>query len=609
MADDDNDDVPTGELQIGGVVIIAVLVAVVLAALFGAVLPAEGDSGDSRSGLAWVLSASQPPTVTLEGLDDGDTLGDPELERATAVLRTDDPDALDDAVVTLGGERIPADFDDEGELHLPLGGLSDGEHQLTVRREESWRTAEVDERWTFSVDTEPPRLDVDSLEVAVGDEPLPVSGRTDSDAEVEVNGQPGTVEGDGAFTVDLDGSQAESVEVRATDPVGNTAMVETATAWVPSRSEVDQINAMHVSIWGWSSDQLREPILRMAEEGRINTVQLDLKDEGGHIAYDTDVPLANEIGANLDAWDLEEAVAELHARGVRVVGRIVAFADPVLSEHAWNNGMRDLVLQRPRGTMYTGKYSGFTSFAHETVRQYHYDLAEEAVRAGVDDILWDYIRRPGGPEEEYYFGGLDEDTTPEESVASFLAEADELIGHYGAGHGASVFGIAATRPTQIAQDIPAMAEHVDYICPMVYYSHWGPGEYEVPDPNADPYAITHRSLQDFIDSVDGKRARVIPWLQDFQLGGPHGEPQVREQLRATADAGIDEWIMWDPSVRYTTSAYDVLPEPPEGNEDVDAPGDGGVVNEGAGAEAETDEAQTEGAQAEGAETEEDSAGG
>lgn len=582
-----NDTEPTGQLNMGGLVTIAVVVAVVLAAIFGSKLPAEGDSGQEPSGLGWLVASTQPPAVTLEGIEDGDTLGGPELARATAVLRTDEPDHLDDATVTLGGERIEANFDD-GELRVPLDGLSDGEHELAIHQEGNWRTAELDERWTFTVDTEPPDLELDPLEVAVGDEPLAVTGRSEPEAEVEVNDEPGTVDEDGAFSVEIDGSQAESIEARATDAVGNVATVETATAWVPSRSEVEQINALHMSIWGWSSDQLREPVLRMAEEGRINTVQLDLKDEGGHVAYDTDVDLAREIGANLDAWDLEEAVAELHARGVRVVGRIVAFADPVLSQHAWENGDRDMVLQRPRGTMYTGKYAGFTSFAHETVRQYHYDLAEEAVRAGVDDILWDYIRRPGGPEEEYYFGGLDDDTTPEESVVSFLAEADQLITHYGAGHGASVFGIAATRPTQIAQDIPAMAEHLDYICPMVYYSHWGPGEYDVPDPNADPYAITHRSLLDFIESAEGKRARVIPWLQDFQLGGPHGEPQVREQLRATADAGVDEWIMWDPSVRYTRSAYDVLPEPPEENDDVDAPGDGGVTDGGGSTDTEGD---------------------
>lgn len=571
----------------GSFLIIAVLVAAVLAGLFGGVLDDDGDSGGEAQagGLGWLLAQLRPPQLTLEGVAHGNAVGGPRLGVAAAVLRTDQPGRLREATVTFDGEPVATGFGDDGVIRLPLGDLADGDHELAVTQERGWRLPEVDERWEFAVDTEPPPLELDPVEVAVGDESLRVSGRTDPEAGVTVNGEPADVDGDGAFAAEIDGSQAEAIVARAADELGNTAVAETATAWVPSRSDVERINGLHVSIWAWTSDQLREPVLEMAEEGRINTVQLDLKDEGGHVAYDTDVELANEIGANLAAWDLEEAVAELHARGVRVVGRIVAFADPVLSQHAWETGDRDLVLQRPRGEMYTGKYAGFTSFAHPEVRQYHYDLAEEALQAGVDDILWDYIRRPGGPEEEYWFGGLEEGTTPEESVAEFVAEADEIVERYAGAHGASVFGIAATRPAQIAQDIPAMAEHLDYISPMVYYSHWGPGEYDVPDPNADPYTITHRSLLDFIDSAEGTGTRVVPWLQDFRLGGPHGEHEVREQLRAAADAGIDEWIMWDPSVRYTRAAYDVLPEPAEPDEDVDAPGDGGVIDEGAGAEA------------------------
>ena len=61
----------------------------------------------------------------------------------------------------------------------------------------------------------------------------------------------------------------------------------------------------------------------------------------------------------------------------------------------------------------------------------------------------------------------------------------------------AVFGIAATRPTEVAQDIPEIARRVDYVAPMVYPSHWGPGEYDVANPNASPYEIVARSLADF----------------------------------------------------------------------------------------------------------------
>jgi hypothetical protein len=533
----------------GAYVVISVLAAVVLSMASGFAGRPAGDAW------GWLLAAFEAPSLRLEGLTDGAVIGGPDFAKTPGVLRTETPERLAQATVALDGQPLQAGFGGDGSVRVPLDGLADGPHVLAVTQQPSLLLPEVDRRWTFTVDTQPPELELAPVEVAVGDEPLAVSGRTTKRATVTINGEPAPTDAAGTFTARVNGSQAESIRARATDPVGNVASVQTATAWVPSRSDVEQINGVHMSIWGWSSSQLREPVLAMAEQGRINTVQLDLKAEGGRIGYDSDVALANEIGADLQAWDLKQAVEQLHARGVRVVGRIVAFRDPVLAEHAWQQGRRDMVVQRPRGTMYTGSYSGFTSFAHRDVRQYLFALAEEAVRAGVDDILWDYVRRPDGPVEEYHFG-LDQDTAPKEAVVEFLAEADDVISRYGASHGASVYGIAATRPTQIAQDIPAMARHLDYVSPMVYYSHWGPGEYGVSDPNTEPYAITRRSLQDFIDAVDGRRARVVPWLQDFQLGGPHGEPQVRAQLRAVADAGIDEWIMWDPSVTYTTSAYD-----------------------------------------------------
>ena len=54
-----------------------------------------------------------------------------------------------------------------------------------------------------------------------------------------------------------------------------------------------------------------------------------------------------------------------------------------------------------------------------------------------------------------------------------------------------------------------------------------------------------------------------PWLQDFSLGQPiYAGAEVRAQIQATYDAGIDEWILWNAGNRYTESAL----EPVEGFE-------------------------------------------
>jgi hypothetical protein len=119
-----------------------------------------------------------------------------------------------------------------------------------------------------------------------------------------------------------------------------------------------------------------------------------------------------------------------------------------------------------------------------------------------------------------------------------------------------VFGIAATRPDEVAQDIPAMAEHVDYIAPMVYPSHWGPGEYGVTDPNSQPYDIVYRSMVDFSEQLSGSGASLVVWLQDFSLGVDYGPAEVRAQIDAALDAGVDDFLLWDAATTYTEAALD-----------------------------------------------------
>ncbi len=263
------------------------------------------------------------------------------------------------------------------------------------------------------------------------------------------------------------------------------------------------------------------------------------------------MPLAHRIGAVRPVVDLPAAVKLLHGKGVRVIGRLVCFRDSIMAGAAWKAGDRAEVIQTPAGGQYGG-YGGFTNFANPVVRRYQIDIAVAAAKAGVDEILYDYVRRPDGPLSTMAFPGLK--GTPEQSIVSFLAETRAALKPYHVFLGASVFGVAATRPTEVAQDIPAMAEHLDYVSAMVYPSHWARGEYGVANPNAQPYAIVLRSLEDFQKDVRGTGARVVPWLQDFSLGVDYGPAQVGAEIQGAHDAGIDEYLLWDPAVTYTVAA-------------------------------------------------------
>ena len=54
--------------------------------------------------------------------------------------------------------------------------------------------------------------------------------------------------------------------------------------------------------------------------------------------------------------------------------------------------------------------------------------------------------------------------------------------------------------------------------------------------------------------------RFAPWLQDFTIGGVrYGEHEVREQIRAAEELGINRFILWNPNVEYTDEALDPIP--------------------------------------------------
>jgi hypothetical protein len=67
-----------------------------------------------------------------------------------------------------------------------------------------------------------------------------------------------------------------------------------------------------------------------------------------------------------------------------------------------------------------------------------------------------------------------------------------------------------------------------------------------------PYDIVRCSLGDFARVTAGSGAVLVPWLQDFTLGGVrYGEAEVRAQVQAARDAGATGFMLWNAEVSYT----------------------------------------------------------
>ncbi len=481
-------------------------------------------------------------SVALEGLSD--TYSATSLKGADVRVQTQGRPTR----VLIDGTQVAEGS--SGTLSAPLAGLSEGTHVLEASVDRGFPRGTATTKKTLLVDLTPPVLTVvmPTTSVKIKDA-VTLSGTVEKGATVTAEGA--TVKQDGeAFTLAYPTPPA-GAEVVATDAAGNRAVEPVTVATVYP----DHIRAVHMTGRAWAYSKLRNPVLALIKQKRINAVQLDIKDEDGIVNFATNVPLARTIGARTDLYDAKKVTDQLHGLGIRVIGRIVAFNDSKLSTWAYANGHKDWVIQKPDGTKYEYGYNkaGFSNFAIPEVRQYNIDLAAESVKLGFDDVVYDYIRRPDGPIASMRFPGLH--GAAEDSIASFLAEAQAVVRPLGGSLGAAAFAQAATRPKSTAQNIPKMAKHLDVVIPMEYPSHWNKGEYGVPDPYIGALEIVKRSLVDWKKAVEGTNCVVVPWLQDENFRGAYTPAKVREQIMGTRANGIQGWLMWSAVARYQGEAY------------------------------------------------------
>ncbi|MFF3749922.1 putative glycoside hydrolase [Streptomyces sp. NPDC002018] len=499
------------------------------------------------AGAGWTFLASGPG---VHGLADGAVLDGPKASRISAYLDAEAAGGKDKVRVTLDGAVVPVAAEG-ARLKLALPRLAEGRHSLVVEGDSSLPFLAYREVVDFTVDATAPELKVADPKIKDTEGPVTISGQAATDAKVTVDGKELHLDKGGSFKITVP-KGTPLVTFTAVDRAGNTT-----TKAVSARGRRPMIRAAHITAIGWADDTLRGNILALVRSGKLNAIQLDVKDEDGEVGYASQVPLARQIGAAKGYYDARKAVAEIHAAGAQVIGRIVAFRDHKLANAAWKAGKRNQVVLTPEGQPYGagGHYGAlsFTNFADPTVRKYNQDLAVEAAKLGFDDILYDYVRRPDGPLSKMRFPGIGS-STPEESITTFVADTRTAIRPHAKYLGVSVFGIAATRPTEIAQDIAALVKVSDYIAPMVYPSHWGPGEYGVANPDTAPYAIVQRSLADFARQAKGTQTEIVPWLQDFSMGSKYGPTQVAEQIKAAAANKMNSFILWNAGARYQGAA-------------------------------------------------------
>jgi hypothetical protein len=193
------------------------------------------------------------------------------------------------------------------------------------------------------------------------------------------------------------------------------------------------------------------------------------------------------------------------------------------------------------------------------VWQYNSEIALEAAQLGFDEVQYDYVRFPtDGDMEAIDLRAPDTSATRSEAIHNFLKMTHDALAQYGVALGADIFGIALWVPDDngIGQQLERIAPVVDYICPMIYPSHFSPGSLGYDLPNDHPYEVILESLQNGDARIADARAKFRPWLQDFTYGPgiDYGPNEVRAQIQATYDFGATGWMLWNANATFTEGA-------------------------------------------------------
>ncbi len=296
-----------------------------------------------------------------------------------------------------------------------------------------------------------------------------------------------------------------------------------------------------------------DDLIDMIERTELNAVVIDIKDEAGEISWVPETPRLRLAGAGRPKIDdPEEVIGELRDRDIYVIGRIVSHQDPILAE-----ARPDLAVQDTHGGIWRNRHDlGWVDPYSPEVRTYLFDLAKEAVSLGFDEIQFDYIRFPSDGDISRIWYPHQDLRTREQVIKGFFEEAREELVPMGAYISADLFGFVtiANDDQGIGQRIHQIAEEVDYLSLMIYPSHYTPGNYGLDDPESSPYELIRQSLIDAQERIEGTRAKLRPWLQDFSLRVRYGPAEVRAQIRAAEELGVDEWLLWNAGNYYTEEA-------------------------------------------------------
>jgi len=333
------------------------------------------------------------------------------------------------------------------------------------------------------------------------------------------------------------------------------------------------IKSVYATGWSAGSKNYRNYLNELFKTTQINAVVIDIKDASGVVSYRTGAEMAKKYKAYWpEISNINSLVREFHNQGIYVIGRIVVFEDVALAKSRPDLAVYDKSKTKDKSQpVLWGNRNGLSWVdpASQEVWDYNISIAKDAASHGFDEINFDYVRFPtDGQLSNMGFPIWDQKTPKYIVIKNFFKKLRESFPDTKIS--VDLFGLTAvnTDDLGVGQIIEDSFDYFDYVCPMLYPSHYANGFMSFENPAEYPYEVVKYSMEkailkrkfysdNLLNKTENKLAKIRPWLQDFDMGAVYDTNMVKQEIKAVAESMGEDFsgfMLWSPSNIYTKGA-------------------------------------------------------
>ena len=299
---------------------------------------------------------------------------------------------------------------------------------------------------------------------------------------------------DGEFGMSNESGAETTVDGDTTaNPGASTGSVEDAAAV----KELNRVKVKGIYVSGpMAGTAGMDNLIALVDRTELNALVIDVKNDDGYLTCELDVPLAEQIGSEKHyIKDLRALVQTCKEKNIYLIARVVAFKDPILA-----GKMPEWSLHNSDGSVFRDKSGlAWVNPYRKEVWEYLASVGEAAIKAGFDEVQYDYVRfSTDSRMKQVDFGDSTKGRTKTEAISGFTLYASERIHAAGGRISADVYGVVIDSEEDqqiVGQNYVEMSRSLDAISPMIYPSHYGPYNYQIPVPDAQPYDTVLAAMQ------------------------------------------------------------------------------------------------------------------